>query len=104
DATTAARHFQRIAEIAEGPISLARAYYWMGRAAEEGGPGDASALYDQAAKYGTAFYGQLAAAKLNRKELAAAYPSPTPDDQQNFASRKAVQAIERLQAAGYQKH
>ena len=45
DAKTAARHFARIAEIADGPISLSRAYYWLGRAAEAGGPGDAKAYY-----------------------------------------------------------
>ena len=45
DAQTAAKHFSRIAEIADGPISLSRAYYWLGRAAEAGGPGDAKAYY-----------------------------------------------------------
>src|SRR5690606_30548612 len=54
DAETGARHFTRIAEIAEGPISLSRAYYWLGRAAEAGGPGDADAQYERAAAYGTA--------------------------------------------------
>jgi soluble lytic murein transglycosylase len=54
DAKTAAKHFARIAEIAEGPISLARAYYWLGRAAEAGAPGDARIFYEKAAVYGTA--------------------------------------------------
>ncbi|RWK43345.1 lytic transglycosylase domain-containing protein [Mesorhizobium sp.] len=31
DPTTAARHFERIAGLAQGPISLSRAYYWLGR-------------------------------------------------------------------------
>lgn len=37
DAATGARHFARIAGIAEGPISLARAHYWLGRAAKPAG-------------------------------------------------------------------
>lgn len=104
DPALAARHFGRIAEIAEGHISLSRAYYWLGRAADDGGPGDAQAHYERAARYGTAFYGQLAAAKLGRDTIPAAHPSPTPDDRQNFAGRQAVQAIERLEAAGHQRH
>ena len=42
-------HFARIAEVAEGPISQSRAYYWLGRAAEAGGPGNATAYYQKAA-------------------------------------------------------
>ena len=66
DPSTAAQHFRRIAELADGPISRARAYYWLGRAAEAGGPGTAQDYYLKAAAYGTAFYGQLAAAKIGR--------------------------------------
>lgn len=101
DAKTAARHFARMIDIAEGPISLARAYYWLGRAAEEGEPGEASAHFEQAARHGTTFYGQLAAAKLGRTAIAAAYPSPSDDDRRSFAGRPAVQAIGRLEAAGH---
>lgn len=104
DPETAARHFARIAEIAEGPISLARAHYWLGRAAEDGGPGDAETHYERAARHGTAFYGQLAAAKLGRDTIPAAHPSPTPEDRQNFARRPAVQAIKRLEEAGHLRH
>ncbi|TWG94697.1 soluble lytic murein transglycosylase [Mesorhizobium sp. J18] len=101
DPNTAARHFARIAEIADGPISLSRAYYWLGRAAEAGGPGNSRSYYERAANYGTAFYGQVAAAKLGRNIIAAAYPDPTPIDRQAFNSREAVRAIRRLEEAGY---
>lgn len=101
DALTAARHFGRIAEIAGGPISRARAYYWLGRAAEAGGPGTAEAFYGRAAVYGTAFYGQLAAAKLGRETIAAAPPAPAEAERQAFAQREAVQAITRLERAGH---
>lgn len=101
DARTAARHFARIAEIADGPISLSRAHYWLGRAAEAGGPGNARAHYEQAARYGTAFYGQLAAAKLGRSTIPASFPSPSDADRASFERRQAVQAIRRLEQAGH---
>jgi soluble lytic murein transglycosylase len=104
DPETAARHFARIAEIASGPISRARAYYWLGRAAQAGGPGDAKAHYEAAAKYGTAFYGQLAAQKLGRLEIGVGYPAPSMVDRQTFALREAVLAIRRLEDAGYARH
>ncbi|GLS32984.1 lytic transglycosylase domain-containing protein [Neomesorhizobium albiziae] len=101
DAQTAAKHFSRIAEIADGPVSLSRAYYWLGRAAEAGGPGDAKAYYERAAGYGTAFYGQLAAARIGRGGITVAYPTPTSADRQQFSRREAVQAIRRLENAGH---
>lgn len=101
DAEAAARHFARIAEIADGPISLSRAHYWLGRAAEAGGPGDAGTHYKRAAAFGTAFYGQLAAAKLGRETLLAAPPSPTEADRRRFEARDAVKAIRLLDAAGH---
>lgn len=101
DAEAGARHFARIAEIAEGPISLSRAYYWLGRTAEAGGPGDAGAHYERAAAYSTAFYGQLAAAKLGRETVLAEPPSPTEADRSTFEARDAVKAIRRLDAAGH---
>lgn len=103
DAKTAAKHFARIAEIAAGPISLARAYYWLGRAAEAGAPGDAKAFYEKAAVYGTVFYGQLAADRIGGKTLNVAYPEPTDVDRENFRRRETVKAIRRLERCGYQK-
>lgn len=101
DPGTASRHFARIAGIADGPISRSRAAYWLGRAAEAGGSGDARAHYEKAAAYGASFYGQLAAAKLGRGVIAAADPAPTDPERATFASREAVQAIRRLEEAGY---
>jgi soluble lytic murein transglycosylase len=101
DAQTAAKHFSRIAEIADGPVSLSRAYYWLGRAAEAGGPGDAKAYYGRAAGYGTAFYGQLAAARIGRGGITVTYPAPTSADRQQFSRREPVQAIRRLEGAGH---
>ncbi|WP_420847926.1 lytic transglycosylase domain-containing protein [Nitratireductor luteus] len=103
NAQRAARHFSRIAEVADGPISRARAFYWLGRAAEAGSGGNAASFYGKAAAYGTAFYGQLATAKLGRARLEAAYPKPTATDRKNFSVREAVRAIDRLEKAGHQE-
>jgi len=103
DPATAARHFARIAEIADGPISRSRAYYWLGRAAEAGGPGNARDNYQEAAAFGTAFYGQLAAHRLGLSSINVAYPLPSKADRSAFVGREAVFAIRRLEAAGYPK-
>lgn len=102
DGKTAARHFANILKVAEGQISKARAHYWLGRAAEAGGPGNRADHYARAARYPTTFYGQLASAKLGRKTLNIAYPSPTGADRARFAGREAVQAIRKLEGAGFE--
>lgn len=101
DAKRAAAHFARIAAISSGPISLARAHYWLGRTAEAGGPGEAMQEYRRAAAHGTAFYGQLAAARLGQNTIATGYPEPTAADRDRFAARETVAAIDRLERAGH---
>ncbi len=100
DPATAATHFRKILQVSNGPISVSRAWYWLGRTAEAGGPGKASEFYGKAAALPSTFYGQLAAQKLGRRMLDVTYPSPSPDDRQRFQSREAVLAIARLEAAG----
>lgn len=101
DAAAAQAHFRQILDFSNGPISVSRAWYWMGRSAEAGGPGKASEFYAKAASYPTTFYGQLASDKLGRKTLNVTYPSPTQADRQRYLEREAVQAIARLDAAGH---
>ncbi|TIQ17465.1 MAG: lytic transglycosylase domain-containing protein, partial [Mesorhizobium sp.] len=83
DPNTAAKHFARIADLAQGPMSLSRAYYWLGRAAEAGGPGSAKDYFTRAASYGTTFYGQLAGERVGRQVLNIAHPQPSATDQRN---------------------
>ncbi|RUU67327.1 lytic transglycosylase domain-containing protein [Mesorhizobium sp. M2C.T.Ca.TU.009.01.2.1] len=104
DPATAARHFKRIAELAQGPVSLSRAYYWLGRAAEVGGPGSAKDYFTRAASYGTTFYGQLAGERVGLRTLNIVYPKPSAADRQSFDGREAVSAIKRLQEAGYDRY
>ena len=63
-------HFGRIAEGVSNPITLARTFYWQGRAAEAAGHDhDARTYYDSAARFPTAYYGQLARARLDLTEV-----------------------------------
>ena len=82
-------------------LAMAGAWYWLGRAAEAGGPGKTAEFYTKAASFPSTFYGQLASERLGRKTLNVAYPSPSAADRQNLQSREAVQAISRLEAAGH---
>ncbi|MEK1870128.1 MAG: lytic transglycosylase domain-containing protein, partial [Ensifer adhaerens] len=101
DPATAARHFRRILEVSSRPLSASRAWYWLGRSAEAGGPGDANEYFANAARYPGTFYGQLAAARLGRKTLNVAYPAPTAEDRSRFENREAVRAITRLEGTGH---
>jgi soluble lytic murein transglycosylase len=63
-------HFARIADGVSNPITLARSFYWQGRAAEAmGRDQEARAHYEEAAHYPTAYYGQLARARLGLNEV-----------------------------------
>jgi soluble lytic murein transglycosylase len=98
---TAAHHFHKILDASSRPISAARAWYGLGRAAEAGGPGKPDEYFANAARYRGTFYGQLAGAQLGRSALNVTYPAPAPEDRARFESREAVRAIDRLEAAGY---
>ncbi|KQV43479.1 MULTISPECIES: lytic transglycosylase domain-containing protein [unclassified Rhizobium] len=101
DAETAASHFRKILAASNRPISVSRANYWLGRAAEAGAAGSATEYFTKAAKFSGTFYGQLAAARLGGTSLNVTYPSPTAADRATFENREAVQAIARLEAAGH---
>lgn len=88
DPAAAERHFRKILETSNGPISVSRAWYWLGRAAEAGGPGKSSEFYAKAANFPGTFYGQLAAERLGRKTLNVTYPSPSTADRQRFQHAK----------------
>jgi soluble lytic murein transglycosylase len=63
-------HFAKIAEGVSNPITLSRGFYWQGRAAEAAGHDhDARTYYDSAARFPTAYYGQLARARLDLNEV-----------------------------------
>jgi soluble lytic murein transglycosylase len=77
DPAAALQHFARVDEGISDPIVLARAAYWRGRAAEAAGQvREMRAQYERAARYPTAYYGQLARARLGIDEIASLRPPP----------------------------
>jgi soluble lytic murein transglycosylase len=96
DASTALAHFAKIGQGTSNLITLGRASYWQGRAAESlGKTNDAHAHYETAARYSTAYYGQLARARLGLKNIVIR-PPPDPTS----AYMDVVRAIEILYAIG----
>ncbi|HEY7246647.1 MAG TPA: transglycosylase SLT domain-containing protein [Xanthobacteraceae bacterium] len=90
DPAGALAHFARIAQGIHNPVALARAGYWQGRAAEAMGRKDeAHAHYEAAARYSTAYYGQIARAKLGYKEMSLR-PAPEPRE-----ARGRLEEVER---------
>lgn len=69
DPNSAMRHFAAVAEDSSKPVTRARAFYWMGRAAEAGGGGSSSEYYRKAGEFGFTFYGQMARSKLGQSDL-----------------------------------
>jgi soluble lytic murein transglycosylase len=102
DAREADEHFARLASIGASPITLSRAFYWRGRAAEaRGDSAAANGYYAQGARFITAFYGQLAAEKIGRTTLSLpADPQPTAADRERFEGRDLVRAARMLADAG----
>jgi soluble lytic murein transglycosylase len=81
DPAAAREHFTHVDEGKTDPVTLARAAYWRGRAAEAAGEiDDMQAQYEAAGRYPTAYYGQLARARLGFPDLALSRPAPDPAD------------------------
>lgn len=98
DATSAARHFATLKDGVSLPVSLGRAYYWQGRAAEALGDPTAVSYYSQAAQYPNVYYGQLAAEHIGQ---GFAYTNlPAEDDSfamsLEFESRELVRAMRMI--------
>jgi soluble lytic murein transglycosylase len=93
-------HFSALAGAVGAPISLSRAYYWLGRAAEARGAADlARTRYRAAAGRIYTYYGQLAAERLGEPALAGRFAEPvvaTPEDLARFSARPAVHALRIL--------
>lgn len=96
-------HFQKQHAQVRLPVSIARAAYWAGRAAEQMGERvTADGWYEQAARFGTTYYGQLALEKKGGRPTVAlpADPQPTADEAQSFFGRELVQVTLFLAAVG----
>ena len=94
DPKAAMVHFAAIDEGSANPIALSRAHYWRGRAAEAmGAVADARMSYRAASRYPTAYYGQLARARLGLDRIELRPPSPA------LAAVDTAPADERVRAA-----
>jgi soluble lytic murein transglycosylase len=98
DPATAATHFAHIDDGATDPIVLARAAYWRGRAAEAAGDLQGMrAQYETAARHPTAYYGQLARARLG---LGPVELRPLPSAPVHSVASDLLHAVEILYAIG----
>jgi soluble lytic murein transglycosylase len=94
DAPLAAERFALAALAAENPLSVARAAYWQGRAAEEmGGAEAAKSFYAQAASVPIAYYGQLAAQRLGETRLELRAPVAAAEGDRRDEAVGAAQAL-----------
>lgn len=102
NAKQAQTHFANIERIGQSPITRSKALYWMGRAAEaQGNKAEAQRHYAAAAKYNTAFYGQLAGEKVDGGRIVLAKdPEITASDRARFEGRDVVKATRMLYQAG----
>jgi soluble lytic murein transglycosylase len=89
-------HFAKIGESTSNPIALARSGYWQGRAAEAlGRKEEAHAHFEAAARYPTAYYGQIARARIGLKDISL---RPPPELPPGLGRLEVVRAIEILYA------
>jgi soluble lytic murein transglycosylase len=100
DPAAALAHFAKVGERTSNPIALARSGYWQGRAAEALGRKDeARTHFEAAARYSTAYYGQIARARLGHKDIIVRPPPEAPPDRRDGLGRlEVVRAIELLYA------
>ncbi len=96
-------HFMRLRDAVTAPISVARAHYWAGRAAEKAGrTSEASRQYSAAAQFPGTFYGQIAAATINPKstlDLPAARATSS-STKQAVMDQSVIQAMQALADVG----
>ncbi|MGW1422251.1 lytic transglycosylase domain-containing protein [Bradyrhizobium manausense] len=101
DPRTAMAHFAAIDEGSANPIALSRAHYWRGRAAEAmNATADAQQSYRAAARYPTAYYGQLARARLGIEGIELRAPSPVLAAADTPATDERVRAADMLYGIG----
>jgi len=100
DPATALTHFAKISQGSSNPVALARSGYWQGRAAEALGRKDEARVhFEAAARYSTAYYGQIARARLGHKDIVL-HPAPqaAPERRDELGRLEVVRAIELLYA------
>jgi soluble lytic murein transglycosylase len=101
DPATASAHFAHIDDRSTNPIVIARAHYWRGRAAEAAGKNEEMrAEYEAAGRNNTAYYGQLARAKLGFEKIELRVPSQPGQDNGPALADERVRAADMLYTIG----
>ncbi len=104
DARAAEAHFKAVRQAADGPLSRAKADYWLGRTAEaRGDRAAAMQAYRAAAREADTFHGLLAAQKIEpgRRRLDLRPPAaPSGEEIAKFNALDAVKATVIAQKAG----
>ncbi len=96
-------HFNDLLALATLPRTRARASYWLGRSFEAVGKAEPTRLaYQEAARFGGTFYGQLAREKIGLATTGLERrPAASALDRLRFAKRDGVRAIRLLAQAGH---
>ena len=102
DATRSLGHFERMTAGVSSPVSLARGYYWTGRARDALGQDEpALAAYGAASTHKYTYYGQLASERMSDKQVdLGALPVPTAEEIARFNDMPVVQGMRLLGEAG----
>ena len=104
DPSSAEKHFDALTKTADGPLSRAKAAYWLGRIAEsKGDKAAASEHYKRATREVDTFHGLLAMQKLEpgRHSIEIKPPEfPSAEQIEKFNSLDAVKAVAIARKAG----
>lgn len=94
-------HFAALTASVSAPISLARGFYWLGRASDAlDETASAISYYQYAADHPYTYYGQLANERLGLAPAFDPAPPAGPDDEARFAARSAAKALRMLTEIG----
>lgn len=96
--------FQQLDANVSTPVSLARAEYWAGRAAQALGQNDLAQIwYERAARYQTVFYGQKAARHVSVDTVLSHMSSPeiTRDNRRRYEEDPLIKAAYLYHKAGF---
>ncbi len=99
DPLQAEGHFKNFESVVKTPISLSRAYYWLGRTYTDlKKPQKAEKAYEKAAKYKTTFYGQWACYALQKCPFPIFQEKPrvSAQERKKFNNNQLVRAIRLL--------
>lgn len=102
----ALKHFERLRDGVSSPISLARAYYWVGRSHEALRDGQQDQSYRLAAQYPNTYYGMLAGLEVEGTSHRVSLPPEFVNDQDKafFGSDNRIRALHLLGEAGEERY